>query len=109
MDRETIRQQLIQATESLTPSQVELVEGTERSFTLRVVSDSFAGKSMLKRFETLSGLIEGQAPEIATGYVFDFEAWTKAEFAEVESGGLNGSSGTPARDKSEIAARDLDL
>lgn len=108
MDSIKLQQICKQLTKSLTPSRVEVLELTNNSFTLRVVSDQFAKMQHLGRFKLLSMLFEDGAPEIISSYVFDFEAWTLTEFAELEkTGKIEGTpqTGTP----SGVAAKNPEI
>lgn len=103
MDIVRIQKICEQLTKSLTPVRVEILEPTEKSFTLRVVSNQFENLTALARFELLSKLLEN-SPDLARTYLFDFEAWTEAEFATLEGSSSSHSSGNANSDNG-IAAR----
>ena len=79
MDSKELRRRLVEVTKTLTPESVEITSVESEVLGVRVVSDSFQGIPLVRRFKQLAELCAEQAPEISTNYSLIFEALTSAE------------------------------
>jgi stress-induced morphogen len=109
MDLDQLQKTCEQLTKALTPVRVEILELSQRSFTLRVVSNRFQGMSILERSNLLSNLFENQATQVVREYLFDFELWTEAEFASLNDPEAAARKAQEADTQRKIAAQGLDL
>ncbi len=80
-----LRRIIEQVIKELTPSRLEVRKEEEDVLHILVVSEQFAGTPIAKRFETLSLLFETRGSAIAEEFTLVFQAWTKAESAEIEA------------------------
>lgn len=95
-------------TKELTPSRLDIrVEG-EDVLHILVVSEQFSGVSISKRFEKLSQLFEAQGSAIAEEFTLIFQAWTKAELAEIEAEGEQSQKQSDGR-RNRRAAKPAEL
>lgn len=86
-----LRRVVEQVTIDLTPSRLDLQVENDDVLHILVVSEQFAGVPIAKRFERLSELFEAQNSSVAEKFTLIFQAWTKAELAEIEADGNRGS------------------
>ena len=70
------------ATKELTPNHVDFERIDDDVLAVYVVSAQFEGMPMSKRFETISALMEENAPSLADAFTLMYQAWTKAEMEE---------------------------
>lgn len=86
-----LRRVIEQVTKVLTPSRLEVRVEDGDVLHVLVVSEQFAGMPISKRFERLSRLFEAGAAPVGDEFTLIFQAWTKAELAEIEVEGEEGS------------------
>ncbi len=85
-----LRRSVEQVTKSLAPSRIEIQIEDKDVLHIFVVSEQFEGMPLSRRFEQLSDLFESEGTPIAEEFTLIFQAWTKAELAEIEAGLVSG-------------------
>lgn len=107
MDHAEIRRIITKVTKDLTPLRLDS-EIQKDVIQLVVVSQSFQGTPLSKRFEQLSLAFETHAEELVKKYTLVFQAWTEAEMAEIEND-KSLDTRSPVNARSRQAAKPADL
>lgn len=74
-------------------SKGELVEEREGALTIRFISEIFAGKNSLARFDLVGYICDSVAEELPSTYALIFEAWTKMEYKKIQSDAFTRTQG----------------
>lgn len=102
MDRNTVRQIIIESTKSLTVHDVEVVEVSKTSLHFRIIAEAYASQGKAQRVLTVLNLIEKNDPSFSDKFLFSVDPFTPEEFGQFYQRPGNDSTG-PATPTGEAA------
>ncbi len=94
MDSKKLYAVAVQATSSLPSSDVAILDANPYSARIRVVCDLFQSLSLTERFERLYALFYAPSGPVPRSYAIEFEAWTRAEFSQLEKSRVTEGEGS---------------